>query len=121
MTTALQRTLRCYFNWLGTHGLPTPEEGWPKAIHKAGYDGIQFIEPLDLESVQKCRDLGMEVCGSGRVNRSEDSFRLAEEASRAGLECLTLHVGWGIEEDDVAARLIESVLHASARWSLPLY
>ncbi len=38
-----------------------------------------------------------------------------------GYECATLHVGWGLEDDDDAARLIESVLEASERWRIPLY
>jgi len=121
MPTAPQRTLRCYYNWLATQSLSTPHGGWLKAIHEAGYDGVQFIEPLDADLVAASRDLGLGVCGSGRVNRPADSFRLAEEGARAELECLTLHVGWGIEEDDVAAQLIESVLSASAKSSLPLY
>src|SRR5581483_7769752 len=114
MSTAPQRTLRCYYNWLATQGLPTPQGGWLKAIHEAGYDGVQFIEPLNVDTGEKCRDFGLDVCGSGRVNHPDDSFRLAEEAARAGLECLTLHVGWGIEEDDSADQLIESVLSAAA-------
>ncbi len=121
MPDTQQRTLRCYYNWLATHGLPTPRAGWLEAIQEAGYDGVQLIEPLDVELVSLSRNLGLGVCGSGRVNHPDDAFRLAEEATQAGLECLTLHVGWGIEEDDVAAQLIESVLSASAGSSLPLY
>ena len=43
------------------------------------------------------------------------------EAREAGLECLTLHVGWGYEDEDEATQLIEAVLDASARYSVPLY
>ena len=116
-----QRTLRCYYNWLARGGLPTPAEGWLPAIRNAGYDGVQFVEPLKTERLSECRDLNLGVCGSGRVNAPGDAFRLAEEASRAGLECLTLHVGWGIEDDRVASDLLEAVLQASAQTGLPLY
>jgi len=119
--TLAQRTLRCYYNWLTKEGLPVPAEGWLPAIRNAGYDGVQFIEPLELERLSECRDLNLGVCGSGRVNTPGDAFRLAEEGSRAALECLTLHVGWGIENDRAAGDLIEAVLHASAQTSLPLY
>lgn len=115
------RTLRCYFNWLAKEGLPSPPEGWPQTIADAGYDGVQFIEPLDTEELAECRGLGLGVCGSGRVNRPEDAFRLAKQAKREGLECLTLHVGWGLEDDNAAGVLIEAVLAASVQFSIPLY
>ncbi len=117
----MQRTLRCYYNWLAKEGLPSPSEGWLPAIRGAGYDGVQFIEPLELERLSECRDLNLGICGSGRVNAPDDAFRLAGEAGHAGLECLTLHVGWGLEDDNAAANLIEAVLLASEQTSLPLY
>jgi pentose-5-phosphate-3-epimerase len=40
--------------------------------------------------------------------------------SDTGHECATLHVGWGMEDDDEASRLIESILEASAKSGLPL-
>jgi len=90
-------------------------------IRDAGYDGVQLIEPLELSLLEAAHSHALRVCGSGRVNQPSDAYRLAEEAARAGLECLTLHVGWGYEEDDEAARLIEAVLDSSAQYSMPLY
>ena len=113
--------LRCYLNWLALDGMVTPEKGWIQAIQEAGYDGIQFIEPLQPSLVDEVRALGLGACGSGRVNQPSDAYRLASEAQRAGLECLTLHVGWGYEGEDEAARLIEAVLDAAVRHSMPLY
>jgi hypothetical protein len=55
------------------------------------------------------------------VNTPAEAAPLAQEAHEAGLECLTLHVGWGTENDDEAAALIDSVLAASAQFSIPLY
>jgi hypothetical protein len=91
------------------------------AIQDAGYDGVQFGEPLDLALTEQAHSRGLGVCGSGRVNLPEDAERLAREAHRANLECLTLHVGWGYENDDQAVALIEAVLSASSRYSIPLY
>ena len=65
--------------------------------------------------------MGLGVCGRGRVNTPADAGSLAKEARDAGLECLTLHLGWGIEDDDEAAALIEAVLDASAKYGVPLY
>ncbi len=91
------------------------------AIRDAGYDGVQFSQPLDHAGKDEALSIRLGVCGSGRVNTPAEAAPLAEEAREAGLECLTLHVGWGTETDDGAAALIESVLSASAKFSIPLY
>src|SRR5882757_3573364 len=115
------KQLRCYQNWLALDDLPQPAEGWMRAIRNAGYDGVQFIEPLETSLVAQARDADLSVCGGGRVNAPPDAYRLAKEATSAGLECLTLHVGWGYEDDDEANALIESVLDASSKHDLPMY
>jgi hypothetical protein len=121
MHSSPPRTLRCYYNWFSRSGLSIPDNGWPAAIHQAGYDGVQFVEPLDTAALASCRALGLGACGSGRVNHPEDAFRLAEEARTHNLEALTLHVGWGYEDDSEAFTLIESVLTASKQFAIPLY
>lgn len=113
--------LRCYFNWLALDGLGPLEGGAVEAIKAAGYDGIQFIDPLDRGALEEARASGLGACGSGRVNAPAEAGPIAAAAAEAGLECLTLHVGWGMESDDEGARLIEAVLEASARWRIPLY
>jgi len=113
--------LRCYMNWLALDGLREPAEGWFAALRGADYDGVQFVQPLSRAPVEQSRACGLRVCGSGRVNHAGDAESLAAEARDLGLECLTLHVGWGMEDDRDAAGLIDSVLEASARHRLPLY
>jgi hypothetical protein len=113
--------LRCYFNWLALDGMGPARDGAVAAIKAAGYDGIQFIDPLDRAALEEARTCGLGVCGSGRINGATEAGPIAEAAADAGLECLTLHVGWGMESDDEGARLIEAVLEASARWRIPLY
>lgn len=113
--------LRCYQNWLALDGLSEPRSGWVQTIQDAGYEGIQFIEPLNLVLVEQAHSHGLGICGSGRVNLPEDAERLAREARLADLECLTLHIGWGYENDDEAIALIEAVLTASSKHSMPLY
>jgi sugar phosphate isomerase/epimerase len=92
-----------------------------EALRDAGYEGVQFIQPLDRARKEKVQRLGLGVCGSGRVNAPAEAEPLAKEARDEGLECLTLHVGWGTENDNQAAALIESVLAASAKHSIPIY
>ena len=113
--------LHCYMNWLALDGMGPFREGPVAATKSAGYDGIQFIDPLDLDALVEARTHNLGVCSSGRVNIPSEADSLAKAASDAGLECLTLHVGWGLEDDDEGARLIEAVLTASARHRVPLY
>lgn len=108
-------------NWLALDGLPAFPRGPLRAIQQAGYDGVQFLQPISHELLAQARSLGLGVCGSGRVNEPAEAALLAREARDAGLECLTLHVGWGMEDDDRAAKLIEAVLDASRKFSIPLY
>ncbi len=121
MPDATANRLRCFMN---LQSFDTMEQAPSKsldAIRDAGYEGVQFTEPLDRARKDEALRLGLGVCGSGRVNSSQDADRLAEEARDEGLECLTLHVGWGTENDDEAAVLIEAVLAAAAKHSVPLY
>src|SRR6185437_14019463 len=116
------KKLRCYMNWLALEGMNSAyfAHGRVPAIREAGYDGIQFIDPIDSAALKEARDIGLGVCGSGRVNLPTDAAALAKSAIDAGLECLTLRVGWGMESDDEAARLIEAVLSATAARRIPL-
>jgi sugar phosphate isomerase/epimerase len=121
MQNASESRLRCFMNIQAFDGMPQKPEGGLAAIRDAGYEGIQFIQPLDRARKDAALSLGLGVCGSGRVNTPAEAAPLAEEARDEGLECLTLHVGWGIENDKEASALIASVLDASAKHSVPLY
>src|SRR5947208_4747478 len=121
MNTSTATRLRLYFNWLALDGLGPFPSGPLNAIREAGYDGVQFIQPLEAGLVAEARRMGLGVCGSGRVNEPEDASRLAAEAREHGLECLTVHVGWGLEDDDDSGTLLGAVIDASARETVPMY
>ena len=120
MTESPGARLRCYMNIQALDGLPQLAAPL-RFIREAGYDGVQFIHPLGGALKDEAEKLGLGVCGSGRVNTPAEAAPLAEEAKLAGLECLTLHVGWGMEDDEEAAALISAVLDASAKYAIPLY
>ncbi|MGH9586147.1 MAG: hypothetical protein ACRD3F_04300 [Acidobacteriaceae bacterium] len=118
---AAARRLRCFMN-LGALGSMTqlgPEA--LQAVRHAGYDGVQFGKPLDRPLRDTALALGLAVCGSSRVNTPGEAGPIAKEAREEGLECLTLHVGWGKESDDEAAGLISAVLQASVKYSVSLH
>ena len=108
-------------NWLALDGLAEPPRGWIGEIASAGYDGIQFVEPLDPKIVADAVSEGLAVYGSGRVNVPTDADRLAREAKSNGLGCLTLHVGWGMEDNDEGISLIDAVIDASLRHGVPMH
>ena len=115
------KTLRCYMNWLALDSLHEPAEGYVAALHAAGYDGIQLVSSTPREVAGEAHALNMGVCGSGRVNAPSDAAEIARAAQDQGLECVTLHVGWGLEDDDDLDRLIGAVLDATAKYDVPLY
>ena len=121
--------LRCYLNLMSLADLP-PDSAAPatreaeplfEAIRRAGYDGVQLAEPVTAAQQAACARTGLGTCGLGRVNQPGDAAALASRFRDEGLECATLHVGWGMEDDAAAGRLIEAVLEASARHDVPLY
>ncbi len=121
--------LRCYLNLMALEDLPEtsaapatrdPESLFP-AIREAGYEGIQFVEDITDGEQALCHRLSLGKTGLGRVNAPGEADVLAARLGGLGLECATLHVGWGMEDDDEAARLIEAVLNASVRRRIPLY
>lgn len=118
--------LRCYMNLMALEGCrsapsrPHFSERL-EMIQTAGFDGIQFADYATPEQLSECRARGLGVAGSGRVNAGDDASALAERIAGDGYECATLHAGWGLEDDEEAARLIESILEAARRWRIPLF
>ena len=113
--------LRVYMNIQALDSMPQKPAGGLQAVRDAGYEGAQFIQPIDHSRKNQAQAMGLGVCGSGRVNTPAEAAPLAKEAREEGLECLTLHVGWGTESDDEAGKLIGAVLDASVKYSVPLY
>ncbi len=81
-----------------------------------GFDGVQQSTPAPIPPGST-----LAFCGLGRINVPEDADRLAALHTNIGHECLTVHVGWGIEDDGEADRLVEATLAASQRHRLPIY
>ncbi len=120
--------LRCFMNLLALNSL-SPHSSGPhgtfqqrlETVREAGFTGVQFAEPATSEDLAICRALNLGIAASGRINVPAEAAAFAEQAAGEGFEAATLHVGWGLEDDTEAFRLIDSVLNASSRWSIPLY
>lgn len=129
MTSNGTAELRCYMNLMALQGLPATS-AFPAcagtleafdAIQAVGFDGVQFGTPGTARELSHCRGLGLGLAASGRVNVPSEADTLAQQFANDGYECATLHVGWGLEDDQQACRLIESVIEASRKWRIPLY
>jgi len=129
MNRPIDRLLRFYMNLKALEALPDSSAG-PRSgsfaervshIKSAGFHGVQFDRVATHQELNDCTTLGLGIAASGRINAPHEASALAEQVAADGYECATLHVGWGTEDDDEAARLIESVLQASQRWRIPLY
>ncbi len=120
--------LRCFMNLLAMDSLPADSAG-PHgtleqrlaAVRDAGFSGLQFATRATPDQLTICRTLNLGIAASGRVNTPAEADGLAEQLAGDGFECATLHVGWGMEDDPDAFRLINSILEASTHWNIPLY
>ncbi|MBV9269314.1 MAG: sugar phosphate isomerase/epimerase [Acidobacteriaceae bacterium] len=125
---AAEASLRCYMNLMALDSLPEtssgPHGGFEErmqAVRAAGFEGVQFAERPSPKQLAICRSLRLGLVASARINSPVESEQVAASAVHDGSECVTLHVGWGLESDAEAHRLIESILEASLRHRIPLY
>jgi hypothetical protein len=114
--------LSCYMNELALNDMPFA--GLQSAlgpILEAGYDGVQVGDAVSTEVYDACHQLGLSIAGNGRVNVPREADPLAARMADDGFVAGTLHLGWGIEDDDAARALIDAVLTASEKHHFPLY
>jgi hypothetical protein len=115
-------------NLMALESLPASSPGFHSTFEArvgqllgVGFTGVQFASRATPEELSTCRRLHLGIAASGRINHPHEVDPLAEQLSGDGYECATLHVGWGLEDDEHAHRLIESILQASVKWKFPLY
>jgi hypothetical protein len=118
--------LRCYMSWLALDQMPQfgpspADAARVEAIAEAGYQGIQLDVECSAGLVALCRAAGLRVAGSGRINSRGEIRDIAARAAKHGLDCVTLHVGWGLEDEVEALALLEGVIETSEQFGAPLY
>jgi hypothetical protein len=87
-----------------------------RAVKAAGFEGIQTGS-----KVKEAHEAGLSVTGSGRINVPAEAGEQARTAKDQGCDCYTVHVAWGIEDDDEVARLVDAILSASVKHAIPIY
>jgi hypothetical protein len=117
--------VRCFMNLMALDGMPEfaghELSSTLEAIRDAGFEGVQFADSPTESTLAVCRRLGLRMAGSGRVNDPSEAPALACRLADEGMACGTVHAGWGLEDDDEAGHLIDSVLNAADKYRIPLY
>ncbi|MGN6370510.1 MAG: hypothetical protein ACTHN5_19820 [Phycisphaerae bacterium] len=85
-------------------------------LARDGFEGVQLVDEVPL-----AEDSPLPHCGLDRINRPEESDGVAAKHAARGDICITVHVGWGTEDDADVDRLVESVLKASEKHRLPIF
>jgi hypothetical protein len=100
------------------------DSAWP------GLEGLQCYEALladGFEDVQLTigqpppAGAPLPHCGLGRIYTATEAEAIAAKHAERGDRCITVHAGWGMEDDDEVVRLVESILVASDRHRLPIF
>jgi len=79
-----------------------------------GFEGIQL-------TTDEAYSGSLPYTGLDRINLSGDADAIAQKHAARGDECITVHAGWGLEDDDEVFRLVEAILVASERHKLPIF
>lgn len=92
-----------------------PDPGGFAQLAADGFEGIQITteDPVPASPLP--------YCGLDRINRPEESDDIVQRHKIRGDQCISVHAGWGIESDKETDLLIESILSASEKHTLPVF
>lgn len=102
--------LRADTMWPGLDALPRY-----RRLEEDGFEGVQLTIDPPLEGAS------LPHCGLDRINTSAEADIIAATHADRGDQCITVHVGWGLEDDSAVFRLVEAVLTASDKHRLPIF
>jgi hypothetical protein len=103
--------LRADSAWPGLEGLPCYER-----LLADGFEGVQLT--TDDSPVA---GTPIPHCGLDRINTPTEADNVAAKHTARGDLCITIHAGWGLEDDDETFRLVEAILAASDKHHLPIF
>jgi hypothetical protein len=113
--------LRVYLNLDTLIDLPA-ESVWPglqgeEALHKLKEDGFEGVQVTD----RSARSAVLPWCGLDRINAPGEADEIFRRHKDLGDACITLHLGWGLEDDAEVDALVAAILTASRRHQLPAF
>lgn len=97
--------------WPGLEGLPRMER-----LAADGFEGVQLADDAPATEAAP-----IPHCGLDRINTPAEADGIAARHAARGDQCLTVHAGWGLEDDDDVCRLVESILAASQKHHIPIF
>lgn len=81
-----------------------------------GFAGVQLTDAGPPPS-----GLTLPYCGLDRISTPADADDVVARHTDRGDQCLTVHAGWGLEDDSETDRLVASILAASDCHRLPVF
>jgi len=113
--------LRVYLNLDNLTGLRA-DTVWPgltgadrdERLLADGFEGIQLTTDEPYPGP-------LPYVGLDRINLPGDADPVIAKHAARGDACVTLHAGWGLEDDDEVSRLVEAILAASEKHNLPAF
>jgi hypothetical protein len=115
--------LRVYLNLDNLVDLPA-SSAWP------GIDGLtsyQLLSAEGFEGVQLTTNdppiegAALPHCGLNRINTPAEADGVAARHAARGDLCITVHAGWGLEDETEVFSLVEAILTASGKHRLPIF
>lgn len=103
--------LRAGTVWPGLEGIPRYQR-----LMEDGFEGVQLT--TDDPPVAGAP---LPHCGLDRINTPGDADPIAVKHAERGDRCLTVHAGWGLEDDNEVFGLVEAILAASDKHRLPIF
>lgn len=102
--------LRADTAWPALEGLSRDQR-----LKDDGFEGVQLTNDPPIAGSP------LPHCGLDRINTPAEAFTISARHTDRGDQCVTVHVGWGIEDDREVFSLVEAVLAASDRYRLPIF
>jgi hypothetical protein len=100
------------------------DSSWPGLEDSALY---QRLAEDGFEGVQLTTNAPARVpaplpyCGLDRINTADEADAVVRKHNARGDLCITVHAGWGTEDQDSVFRLVEAILTAASKHALPVF
>jgi len=116
--------LRIYLNAGNLTDLPK-NSIWPgltgeAAIARLREDGFEGIQ-LDGAETAVPASKAFPYCGLDRISLPSETDAIFHKHRANGESCITLHVGWGMEDDDEVDNLLRAILEAVQKYQFPAF
>ncbi len=80
------------------------------------FEGVQFITNGPTLAAAP-----LPYCGCNRISTPGEADKIAAKHASRGDICLTVHAGWGLEQESEMFHLVEAILMASEKYRLPIF